>query len=81
MQSYTESNTTKKAPSDIKVVKLISKSRFQVYLAHSQSEDQYYAMKVFPYKDGHVRNDFLNEIRIEDIDHPNIIKIVKTKHN
>mmetsp|Transcript_35539 Transcript_35539/g.32035 ORF Transcript_35539/g.32035 Transcript_35539/m.32035 type:complete len:140 (-) Transcript_35539:673-1092(-) len=71
--------STEASSNDLKVMKLISKSRFQVYLAYSEKNDQEYAMKVFPYKDGQIRSSYIHETRMVDLDHPNIIKVYKTK--
>lgn len=61
---------------DINVVKVLSKAKFPVYLAHSAAKNQNYALKLFNFEDGKPHAYFKNEIRFAPLNHPNIIKII-----
>mmetsp|Transcript_25351 Transcript_25351/g.22391 ORF Transcript_25351/g.22391 Transcript_25351/m.22391 type:complete len:139 (-) Transcript_25351:646-1062(-) len=61
-------------PDDLTILKLISKAKFTVFLAHSEEEDNYYAMKIFPIN----RKDSINPLYLCEkstagLKHKNII--------
>jgi serine/threonine protein kinase len=64
---------------DIRVVKLIGKSKFPVYHVFSSTHQDYYAMKVFPYKDNKISTSYISELRLSSLSHPNIISIAEAR--
>mmetsp|Transcript_15068 Transcript_15068/g.12782 ORF Transcript_15068/g.12782 Transcript_15068/m.12782 type:complete len:92 (-) Transcript_15068:1075-1350(-) len=62
---------------DIDVIKIISKSRFNVYLVKNQHTNEQFAMKVFPYQKGQIHPSYSNESKLTLFDHPNVIKAHK----
>jgi len=61
---------------DIVLLKRISKAKFPVFLAHSPSLNEYFAVKLFSYKNDKPSVYFLNEARFSALSHKNIISIV-----
>jgi len=61
---------------DVHVIKLISKTRFPVYLATTSSTRQKFALKLYDYKNGLPNKYYINEARFEPLDHPSIIQII-----
>ena len=66
----------KSSAMSFQTVRKLSKAKFSVYLVYCEPAKQYYAMKVFPYKDGKVNPYFTTEIRFTSLEHPNVIKMV-----
>jgi len=64
---------------DISVVKLIGKSKFPVYHVYSSTHQNFYAMKVFPYKNNKINTSYISELRLTSLSHPHIISIVEAR--
>jgi len=60
---------------DINIVKLLSKAKFPVYLAHSPAKGQNFALKVFGFENSEPHPYFKNEARFATLGHPNVINI------
>lgn len=58
---------------DLRIKKLLHKSKFPLLLVYSEDRNQYYAAKVFPYKNQEINSHFLRELPISSLAHPNII--------
>src|SRR5690242_6782226 len=56
-------STPSETMEDINVVKLLSKAKFPVYLAHSEARNQSYALKIFNFEDDKPHSYFKNEAR------------------
>jgi serine/threonine protein kinase len=67
--------------SDIKIIRQLDVGKFSIYLAKSESNDKNYAMKIFPYQDGHVCNLFHNEKQFVNYKHPHVVDIVEAKED
>jgi serine/threonine protein kinase len=65
---------------DITTIKVLHEAKFAVYLAISPHSNQYYALKVFPWKKGQPSNYFLREVRFSKFRHPNIVSIPHLVH-
>ncbi|RZK10729.1 MAG: protein kinase family protein, partial [Flavobacterium sp.] len=63
-------------PEDIIIVKALNKAKFPVYLGYSNSREEYYAIKVFPYDSVSESACFLNEIAFSGLEHRNIVSIL-----
>lgn len=61
---------------DIKVIEELGNSTYPVYLTHAPKHEEYYALKVFPYKQNKITISYMNEVRFAKLSHPNLIKIV-----
>jgi len=76
MTSSVSMISSSESHNDFIVVKLLSRSKFPVYLATSRSDPgQEYALKVFPYKKGKAVPNFLRESHISRLSHPNLVLI------
>mmetsp|Transcript_91727 Transcript_91727/g.127367 ORF Transcript_91727/g.127367 Transcript_91727/m.127367 type:complete len:330 (-) Transcript_91727:116-1105(-) len=60
-------------PEDYTLLQTISKQKVSVYLAHSASQDFYYAVKVFPYIKDKMSPFYYNEKKFLGLKHPNVI--------
>jgi len=70
--------TTKKQSqptTQLTVSKVLAKSTFLVYQAHSHKDNKDYAMKVFPYCEDTIDPCFIRESRMAFISHPNIVTV------
>jgi len=56
-------------------IKTLSQGKFPIYLISIPEQNQYYAMKVFQYKDSAISNYFMNEARFMMLSHRNVICI------
>ena len=61
---------------DLRPIKSISKSKFPVFLAYSESQKKFYAMKVFPYENYDISLYFENEVQFASFSHPNLLPIL-----
>jgi len=68
-----------KVEDDLKFVRMISKSKFPVYLVFSHSSQKYLALKLFPLQSGHANTMFLSEERFTDLSHPNIASVIRVE--
>jgi len=60
---------------DFTLLDQIHKSTFSIYKVFIPAHNKYYALKVFPFINGKVSNNFLSEARLASFNHPNIISI------
>jgi serine/threonine protein kinase len=58
---------------DLRIVKLLHKSKFPLLLVYSHEQKQHLVAKIFPYKNGKINPHFLRELPISSLAHPNII--------
>ena len=70
------SQENKKLIDNVKVLKLIAKARFPIYLATISSTGEKLALKLFSYKKDQPNLHYLNESRFEPLEHPNVIQII-----
>jgi serine/threonine protein kinase len=70
-----EKQITPKTFDDLKVVKILSVSTFQINLVHSESHNKQYALKIFPYKKDEIIPEYKREARFMLLNHPNIIGV------
>mmetsp|Transcript_18684 Transcript_18684/g.16233 ORF Transcript_18684/g.16233 Transcript_18684/m.16233 type:complete len:122 (+) Transcript_18684:54-419(+) len=69
-----------KNPTDvIEPIKLLNKSKYEVYLAKSPQSSKLYAMKFFPHENGKVNVSYLSERCLLGLKHPNLIQIRASK--
>jgi serine/threonine protein kinase len=61
---------------NFKILKLIQKSRFSVYLVESVPDKVISVMKVFPSVEMGVSPSFMNESRYKEFSHPHVIKLL-----
>jgi len=66
---------------DIKIIRLLAKSRSLIYLVYSSTHRSYFAMKVFPQEKSEISRSFLSELRVSYLSHPNIINVVEARSN
>jgi len=59
-----------------KIVQKLGQGKFPVYLIHSDECNQYFTMKVYPFKGGELNPRFLNEARFSCLNHPNVNPIL-----
>jgi len=64
---------------DINIVKLLSQTRFPVYLAFSPSINKKFALKLFEFKNSKPNRYFKNEARFAPLSHQNVIQVVHTE--
>jgi len=76
LPSYQEENLEN--IENVRVLRLIAKTRFPVYLTQTSSTGQKLALKLFSFKQGRPNKYYLNESRFEPLNHPNVIQIVST---
>mmetsp|Transcript_18564 Transcript_18564/g.16166 ORF Transcript_18564/g.16166 Transcript_18564/m.16166 type:complete len:307 (+) Transcript_18564:120-1040(+) len=70
-------NTTKAGmPSDLLVTGMVSHSRFPIYQAYSKEQNKYFAIKFFPSDEESPSKNFTNEMKVQDLRHPNIVQVV-----
>ena len=60
---------------DLTILEEIGKSKATVFRGHMASIDDYVAVKMFPYEERRVSKDFVNEVRYDHLEHPNIISV------
>lgn len=76
--SSQDTRPTKKF-NDLIMVEKINEAKFEVYQAHSESMDQSFALKVFPYINNKINPFFTNETRFIKLSHPNVISILHSE--
>jgi serine/threonine protein kinase len=64
---------------DFKVLNQIDAGKFMLFTVSKGNENKKYALKVFPYKLGTISNQYKNEKRFMNIQHPNVIQILESK--
>jgi len=64
--------------SKIEIISQLGYSKFPVYLMQSLNDNQYQAIKIFPYKKEEISPSYLNEKRFSFLSHKNIVKFLKT---
>mmetsp|Transcript_29256 Transcript_29256/g.26700 ORF Transcript_29256/g.26700 Transcript_29256/m.26700 type:complete len:99 (-) Transcript_29256:773-1069(-) len=81
IESYDGGLPSIRIEDDICIKELLFESRFLVYKVYSETEDQDYIMKVFPYQDNQPHPSFHEESRALQLNHPNIVKVLATEEN
>eukprot|EP00330_Aristerostoma_sp_ATCC50986_P006012 CAMPEP_0114599550 /NCGR_PEP_ID=MMETSP0125-20121206/22073_1 /TAXON_ID=485358 ORGANISM="Aristerostoma sp., Strain ATCC 50986" /NCGR_SAMPLE_ID=MMETSP0125 /ASSEMBLY_ACC=CAM_ASM_000245 /LENGTH=215 /DNA_ID=CAMNT_0001806699 /DNA_START=49 /DNA_END=696 /DNA_ORIENTATION=+ len=64
--------------SSIKPISLLSKSRFEVYLAEETNTKAQLAMKFIPLKENRLSRSYVAEKKVASLSHPNLIKTIAT---
>jgi len=67
---------TERDYSDVQVIRLISNSKFPVFLAYSRQANEYLVMKSYPFHNGEINPSYLHECRFLNLNHPNIVSMV-----
>ena len=63
------------------LVKILNKAKFPVFLGHSASAQEQYAVKLFPICQNKINPCFLNEILFSNLQHKNVISILHHETN
>jgi serine/threonine protein kinase len=66
-------------PSKLKVLRLIGKSRFPIYLVYSYTYKANFAMKVYPYANSQINPSFLSELSFSSFNHSNILSVYEAR--
>lgn len=74
--SESESIEIQPSYDDIALIKVINKAKFPVFLGHSGSFGEHYAVKLFPFVNNQWNACFLNEIQFAHLQHKNVLSIV-----
>lgn len=61
----------------MEVLHCINKSKFPVFLV--KLDGMHFAMKIFPYVGDEIQLQYLNEIRFNELDHKNVVRILHTE--
>ena len=63
---------------NFQIINKLGSSKVPVYLIHSSEQQQYFALKLFPYDEDRINTAYLNEFRFRALSHPNVISVVRT---
>jgi carbon catabolite-derepressing protein kinase len=61
------------------LVSELKKSTFPIYIVKLDNTSQAYVMKVFPYKEGFITNNYEREAYLASLSHPNIVRVIQTQ--